>query len=205
MVRCVRQGVVVAVLVWANVALAAHAEEPPASEIVWRIGLYQGFKQACREQKPLVVFFFNRNCKPCDAMMGTLFDKRLGVLGDSAIFIYQDAEDEDTKGNVRLLIDRLGIKEVPTVVVLQVREHMIEEVGRVLGYNSPEETLRQLRPMLRRSSAVVSPALGQASGEEPPKPATLPNTTKPRESQHDEFGDRFRSVKDYIMGIRSEP
>ena len=80
-----RQGVVVAAaLVLAAAASAACGESEPPGGIVWRIGLYQGFKQACREKKPLVVFIYQDKCPSCDKMMASLTDQRLGAVADRA-------------------------------------------------------------------------------------------------------------------------
>jgi hypothetical protein len=178
-----------AALVLAAAASAAHGENEPPGGIVWRIGLYQGFKQACREKKPLVVFIYQEKCPSCDKMMATLTDQHLGVVADRATFIWQDADREDTKGNVGTLIKDLRIDRVPVVVVLDVTEQKVEEVGRVLGYYPPEETLRRLQPLLDKlpnvSGSTPPPA---AQRNEAPRAAQAGSVPPPAQSE--DAGDR---------------
>jgi hypothetical protein len=154
MVSRVSRGVIAALLLMSAAVSAARGADQPPSRIVWRIGLYQGFKQACWEKKPLVVFIYQEKCETCDKMMASLTDPSLGGLADRAIFIWQDADREDSKNNVGSLIRQLGIKDVPTVVVLEVSEGQILESGRVLGYFPADEVLRRFQPMLDKAASI---------------------------------------------------
>lgn len=116
----------------------AVAAEPPATEtkkVIWEDNVVAAFQKALKEGKPLVVVFTADWCEHC-VMQNEMFEKE-GVLdpyAGKAIFVKVDPGKDDTHGNIKRLVAQLGIKQIPTVVVLDVSEEELAERNRVTGH-----------------------------------------------------------------------
>jgi hypothetical protein len=168
MFACAKRSAMAAALLM-SAAAAALGQNGPPSGIVWGIGLAAGAQQAHWERKPLVVFIYQEKMPPCDQMMETLMDERLDELADRAVFVWQDAFQDDTMGNVSNLIKLFKIDRVPTVIVLDIIDvGVIREVGRVVGVCSADEALQRLQPLLEKPAKVKGPIVLPPAG--PPVP-----------------------------------
>ena len=164
-------------------ASVVRAEEPKTKGLPWQTGLYQGFQQACREKKLLVVYFMQEQCesckgrcKHCAAMDVSLRSERLAFLEDRGVFVWQDCNKDDNHQNVAHVIKDLGIDRLPTVVVIDVSDRELPvEVGRIQGYFPAEKVVDQLTRLINRG--ILGTARQPADNQKvAPSPAPAPVT-----------------------------
>jgi thioredoxin-related protein len=133
--------------------------EPP-KDIEFSNKIFDGFKRALAEGKPLVVEFSQEKCHWCNKLDNETFKSdEMRELRDKAIWIRVDPDkDEDDKGNVNQLAKDLGIDRYPTTVVLDVKENSLAELGRVVGYfdgKKMAENMKQILPQSQNSGEVI--------------------------------------------------
>ena len=142
-------------------AVAAHAGQgrspyPPARaaaavpKIHWSNLLYRGFESAVRQRKPLIVYFYQRECHYCQRTQREVFPSaKINSLAETAVFVAVDTlRDEDDKGNVARLQRDLRADRIPTLVVLDVGPGWITERGRIVGYFDAETYYYNLTQIL---------------------------------------------------------
>ncbi len=139
-----------AAAVSADDAAPANAANSGPQAVQWSNKVYQAFQQACREKKPLVVYFHSvGECKHCTRLeTETLTAPSFHVLADRAVFVRISMNDEDEKGNVRQLMNQLGVESVPFITVLDPSPSQIVERGHVLGYFPAEAFVPKIQALL---------------------------------------------------------
>jgi thiol:disulfide interchange protein len=139
------RAIVAAVLMAAAGGLAVAAENPTttAKKVTWEKEVFPAFQKALKEGKPLVVVFTADWCEHC-VKQNEMFEKEgvLDAYAGKAVFVKVDPGKDDANGNIKRLIEQLGIKKIPTVVVLDVSAEELTERGRVTG-NFPASEFRE--------------------------------------------------------------
>lgn len=121
-----------------------------AKPIAWYGSVWAAFTDAMAQKRPLVVYFYVRGGKYCAEFERTsLNDLRVQSLSQRGVFARLDCESDDAHNNVSTLIQQLGIKDYPTVVVLECYSDKLVERGRITGSVSPTDTYTQLDKLLR--------------------------------------------------------
>lgn len=117
-----------------GLAVAADNTPTPPKKVTWEKEVFPAFQKALREGKPLVVVFTADWCEHC-VKQNEMFETE-GVLdryAGKAIFVKVDPGKDDANGNVKKLLEELGVKKIPTVVVLDVTTEQLTERGRITG------------------------------------------------------------------------
>jgi hypothetical protein len=119
-------------------------------EIRFTNRLFDSFNRAVEEGRPLVVQFTQDNCTHSHKLAKeTMRSPELKELADDAIWVrVNPARDEDDKGNVAALAEKLGITRFPTTVVLSVDSTSLNELGRLVGNFAPEQMAANLKQIL---------------------------------------------------------
>ena len=99
--------------------------------ITWRTGLYEAYVAARDAKLPLVVYLHGPDSGDRAQLESEL--AAVQVAEGAAIFVRQDAAQDDASGNVKKLRDALGLRSAPVVVVLRCGADKIEELGRIEG------------------------------------------------------------------------
>jgi hypothetical protein len=126
---------------------SGHPQGGNPGGVPWRLDLYPAFLQACRERKPLIVYFHCGYCAECRGVCVTrsrleneaFRSPAFAALADAAIFVWQDAEKDDSRQNVATLMKKLNVDSSPWIAVLDVSPSAIVEVGRIAGYYPTNE------------------------------------------------------------------
>jgi hypothetical protein len=125
-------------------------------KIEWKTNLYAAYKQSLAERKPLVVFFYVYNGNySTQFAQEVLYNSRMNVFADRAIFARIDVETDDAYGNVSKMINSLGLKEYPVVAVLDSGQDKIVERGHLTGYQRPEVFYAFFNNLLLKNSSVL--------------------------------------------------
>jgi FKBP-type peptidyl-prolyl cis-trans isomerase 2 len=80
--------------------------------IAWREDLSGAIREAVAENKPLLLYFYSRECALCEAVDASFSDARLRLLAEKLVFVRLDLSYEAA------LAERHGVSRAPAVVVL---------------------------------------------------------------------------------------
>lgn len=145
------------------------AEVEPLKAISFSNKLFDGFHQAVRENKPLIVEFSQASCDWCKKLdQETMTSPEVRAFADKAVWVRVDPRrDEDDKGNVGQLQKDLKIDRFPTTVVLDVSSNSIVERGRIIGYFEPQDFANNLRQILPKDAPRTRVAGSEQPGDVP--------------------------------------
>ena len=104
--------------------------------VQWSRHIYNSYKLAASQRKPLVVYFYQPDCTYCQKLEREALSSQLfTAFADKAVFVALNPEkDEDDKGNVTQLCKSLEINRYPILVVLDIGIDRLVERGRIVGY-----------------------------------------------------------------------
>lgn len=129
----------------------------PGRRIGWHFDdLLGAYKQAIRENKPLVIVYGEDWCKYCgDMIVEALTCPKVNALAGSAIFGYS-APSRDP--GAKVAAKSLGIHSYPSVSVLEPDPKMLREDGRIVGFYRDNGLASTLAGILRKSGWPAAPA-----------------------------------------------
>ena len=157
----------------------SHAGE---QKIEWSRNVFASFQKSCAEKKPLAVLFVANGTEFSRKLdREVLDDPQMHALADRAVFVWADANDEDTKGNYERLKKTLSIDRYPVLVVLDANEQRLEEAGRISGYFPRDTFLSHFDTILKFWKSTY------ASAPEAPPTPRLPDGWKTFRSTNGRF------------------
>lgn len=106
--------------------------------ISWYSDVSSAIREAVATDKPLLLYFYSRDCEACTAMDETFRDARLRMLNDELVFARVDLPAEAA------LAARYGIAEAPAVIILDSRGERLARLEGKLSAQEIEQTLREL-------------------------------------------------------------
>ncbi len=120
--------------------------EPADKKIEWHKDVFKAYDQAVLERKPLIVKFETDWCDYCkDLNDKVLTDTRFLNLADKAVFVAANPEKDKVAAD---LGKQLGVDGYPTVVVMEARPELLQEVGRVVGLLPADKFMPQLQKLM---------------------------------------------------------
>ena len=124
------------------------------------VGAYQ---KALDSGKPLVLVLGEDWCGHCKNMKSQLEDPQLGRFTKDAVFVYASPSKDPA---AKLMVEKLGIKGVPAITVLEPNASMIEERGRLSGYFTAQELSANFTRLLNKNPMnMESYAIASAEGD----------------------------------------
>lgn len=128
---------------------------PVADKINWfQDDVYGAYSKAYSERKPLVIMFEADWCSYCKRMdKEVLSSKEFRKFAEEAVFLRLNVEKDDKHGNVKQLMNRLGITEFPALAVVDVASQNINVLGRIVGYHNPPQFMNVFRQVLPKDIA----------------------------------------------------
>ncbi|WP_456474802.1 thioredoxin domain-containing protein [Candidatus Pyrohabitans sp.] len=106
--------------------------------ISWYEDVGSAIREAVATDKPVILYFYSRDCEACTAMDETFQDARLRMLNDELVFARVDLSAEAA------LAARYGIAEAPAVIILNSRGERLARLEGELSAQEIEQTLREL-------------------------------------------------------------
>lgn len=119
-------------------------------EINFTNRLFDSFHRAVAEGKPLVVQFTQENCTHSHKLAKeTMRSPEMKEFADDAVWVrVNPTRDEDDKGNVAALAEKLDIQRFPTTVILDVTSSSMDELGRIVGNFPPAQMAANVKQIL---------------------------------------------------------
>lgn len=139
-----------------SVLFDAH-QAIPGRRIGWHFDDLLGvYKQAIRENKPLIIVYGEDQCKYCGGMIvEALTCPKVNALAGSAIFGYSVPSRDP---GAKVAAKSLDIHSYPSVSVLEPDRKMLREDGRIVGFYRDNDLASTLAGILRKSGWPVAPA-----------------------------------------------
>lgn len=118
--------------------------------------LFGAYKQAIKENKPLVVVYGEDWCKYCgDMIEKALVCPKVNALAGSAIFSYSTPSRDP---GAKVAAKSLDIHSYPSVSVLEPDPRMLREDGRIVGFFRDDDLASALTGILKKSGWPIAPA-----------------------------------------------
>jgi thiol:disulfide interchange protein len=113
--------------------------------------VYGAYKKSYESRLPLLIFFAAEWCSYCVKMKKEALDTaEFAVMADKAVFLVLDVEKDDRLGNVKMLMTRFGITELPAFALLDASAgDKINPVGRIVGYRNAPQFMNVLSELFR--------------------------------------------------------
>lgn len=127
---------------------APDAKEPEETKdvtVVWQKNLSDAYRAAVAQKKPMLICFTDSS--PIAAKQRQILTE--GVLDrfrDRAVFVFADPDADDSFKNVKQKIAELGVKQFPTMVLVDTD---LAELGRIEGSVARDEIEKRLLKLFK--------------------------------------------------------
>lgn len=112
----------------------------------------KAYERAAKEGKPLIIMFHADWCNYCKKMdTETLQSPAFRQFANDAVFLKLDVEKDDSYGNTKNLMTRLGVTEYPAISILDVKPDSVNLRGRIIGYHTPVQFMGSFRTVMPKA------------------------------------------------------
>jgi thioredoxin-like negative regulator of GroEL len=167
---------------------------PPRPDAGWQTRLGPALAQAEREGKLLLVDLYAEWCPWCERLDELVFTtSAFREAARDFVLVRVDTEDQ---GEGSRLAARLGIRSLPTLLIL---DHRQVQIGTVRGFHPVDIFLRRIEAELARYAALEESLAASSRSSDPPDPELIRGLARELHERGD--GARAAGLYDRLLAL----